>query len=164
MTALMILAVFFPALAGVLVWLLPAAKEDRALRAKLNCGALALELVVVIALCTAQGTEALLLNMKKLLDELGQRNVFDENTTVETKKEAACIAMQYLVDRVGGLFEAFGGIENSPRMRIMALLSEYLRTDRARLIDGVSDSDRNECVMAAVLYLFMGGMEPLQGE
>ena len=63
MTALMILAVFFPALAGVLVWLLPAAKEDRALRAKLNCGALALELVMVIALCTAQGTEALLLNM-----------------------------------------------------------------------------------------------------
>ena len=43
MTALMILAVFFPALAGVLVWCLPAAKEDRALRAKLNCGALALE-------------------------------------------------------------------------------------------------------------------------
>ena len=51
----MILAVFFPALAGVAVWCLPAAKEDRALRAKLNCGALALELVMVIALNLAMG-------------------------------------------------------------------------------------------------------------
>ena len=70
MTALMILAIFFPALAGVLVWLLPAAKEDRALRAKLNCGALALELVMVIALCTAQGTETLLLNLTPSLSLL----------------------------------------------------------------------------------------------
>lgn len=67
MTALMILAVFFPALAGVAVWLMPAAKENRALRAKLNCGALALELVLVIVLCMAQGTQAQLLNMTPTL-------------------------------------------------------------------------------------------------
>ena len=46
----------------------------------------------------------------------------------------------------------------------MALLSEYLRSDDARRVDGGSDQDRNECVMAAVLYLFMGGMQPLQDE
>ncbi|MGN0776800.1 MAG: complex I subunit 5 family protein [Candidatus Ventricola sp.] len=67
MTALMILAVFFPALAGLAVWCLPAAKEDRALRAKLNCGALALEMVMVLVLCTAQGTQTLLLNMTPTL-------------------------------------------------------------------------------------------------
>ena len=70
MTALMILAVFFPALAGLAVWCLPAAKEDRALRAKLNCGALALELVMVLCLCTAQGTKTLLLNMTPTLSLL----------------------------------------------------------------------------------------------
>jgi hypothetical protein len=106
--------------------------------------------------------EALQLNMKKLLDELERRHVFDEDTTVETKKEAACIAMQYLVDRVGGLFEAFSDIENSPRLRIMALLSEYLRSDAARRIDGGLEHDLNECVMATVLYLFMGGMQPME--
>ena len=58
MTALMILAIFWPALAGLAVWFLPAAKEDRGLRARLNCGALAIELAMVIALCTAQGQEA----------------------------------------------------------------------------------------------------------
>lgn len=67
MTALMILAVFFPALAGLIVWRLPAAKEDRALRAKLNCGALALELVLVLCLCAAQGTQAHLLDMTPTL-------------------------------------------------------------------------------------------------
>ena len=67
MTALMILDVFFPALAGLVVWCTPAAKEDRALRAKLNCGALALELALVLFLCTAQGTGVLLLNMTPTL-------------------------------------------------------------------------------------------------
>ena len=108
--------------------------------------------------------EALLLNMKKLLDELERRKVFDGNTSAQTKKEAACIAMQYLVDRVGGLFEAFGGVENAPRMRILALTAEYLGSDDARRIDGEADHDRNECVLAAVLYLFMGGMQPQQDE
>lgn len=70
MTALMILAVFFPALAGVAVWCMPAARGDRALRAKLNCGALALELAMVIALCFAQGTEATLLSMTPTLSLL----------------------------------------------------------------------------------------------
>ena len=67
MTALMILAIFWPALAGLAVWFLPAAKEDRGLRAKLNCGALAIELMMVIALCTAQGQEATLLYMTPTL-------------------------------------------------------------------------------------------------
>jgi hypothetical protein len=44
----------------------------------------------------------------------------------------------------------------------MALLSEYLRSDAARRIDGGLDHDLNECVMATVLYLFMGGMQPMR--
>ena len=104
------------------------------------------------------------LNVKKLLDELERRQVFNEDTTVETKKEATCVAMQYLVDRSGGLFEAFGDIENHVRMRLMALLSEFLRSQAALRIGGASDVDRSECVMAAMLYLFMGGVQPLPAE
>ncbi len=63
----MILAIFFPAIAGVVVWCMPAAKADKALRAKLNCGALAIELAMVIALCFAQGSEVLLLSMTPTL-------------------------------------------------------------------------------------------------
>ena len=108
--------------------------------------------------------EVFLLNVKKLLDELERRQVFNEDTTVETKKEATCVAMQYLVDRSGGLFEAFGDIENHVRMRLMALLSEFLRSQAALRIGGASDADRSECVMAAMLYLFMGGVQPLPAE
>ena len=108
--------------------------------------------------------EAFLLNVKKLLDELERRNVFDGNTALETKKEAACIAMQYLVDRVGGLFDAFGGLENRVQQLVMVRLSEFLRSDGARRIDGRQDFERNECVMASVLYLFIGGMQPIEDE
>lgn len=64
---LLIFAIFWPALAGVAVWLLPAAKENRGLRARLNCGALALELLAVIVLCFAQGSEMTLLTMTPTL-------------------------------------------------------------------------------------------------
>ena len=67
MTALMILAIFFPALAGGVVWWFFGSKESRAMRAKLNCGALAIELALVIMLCFAQGTEATLLQMTPTL-------------------------------------------------------------------------------------------------
>ena len=40
MTALMIFAIFFPALAGVVVWWFFGSKEFRAMRVKLNCCAL----------------------------------------------------------------------------------------------------------------------------
>ena len=63
----MILAIFFPALVGVAVWFMPAAQADKKLRAKLNCGALAIELAMVIALCFAQGTETILLSMTPTL-------------------------------------------------------------------------------------------------
>lgn len=67
MNVFLILAIFWPALAGVAVWFLPAARENRALRARLNCGALALELLAVIALCFAQGHEVTLLSMTPTL-------------------------------------------------------------------------------------------------
>ncbi|MGN0995439.1 MAG: complex I subunit 5 family protein [Candidatus Ventricola sp.] len=67
MIALMILAIFLPALVGVAVFCLPAAKTDRVLRARLHCGALALELALVILLCFGQGTEATLLPLTPTL-------------------------------------------------------------------------------------------------
>ena len=63
----MILAIFLPALVGIAVYCLPAAKADRALRARLHCGALALELALVILLCFGQGTEATLLPLTPTL-------------------------------------------------------------------------------------------------
>ena len=59
----MIFAIFFPALAGVVVWWFFGSKENRAMRAKLNCGALAIELATVITLCFAQGSEVPLLSL-----------------------------------------------------------------------------------------------------
>ena len=70
MTALMILAIFFPALAGVVVWWFFGTKENRCMRAKLNCGALAIELAMVIGLCFAQGTETTLLHLTPTLSLL----------------------------------------------------------------------------------------------
>ena len=63
----MILAIFLPALVGIAVYCLPAAKADRALRARLHCGALALELALVILLCFGQGTQATLLPLTPTL-------------------------------------------------------------------------------------------------
>ena len=64
---MLILAIFWPALAGVLIFLLPAARSSRSLRAKLCCGALALEFVPVLALCGARGLEVTLLQMTPTL-------------------------------------------------------------------------------------------------
>ena len=63
----MILAIFLPAAAGVAIWCMPAAKENRALRGRLHCTALAAELALVIGLCFAQGTEVNLLSMTPTL-------------------------------------------------------------------------------------------------
>ena len=64
----MIFAIFFPALAGVVVWWFFGSKENRAMRAKLNCGALAIELATVITLCFAQGSTFCKYALAKLLE------------------------------------------------------------------------------------------------
>ncbi len=69
MSLLLILAILWPALAGVIVWLLPAA-GDRRLRGMLNCGALGIELLLVILLCAGQGTGLVLLQMTPSLQLL----------------------------------------------------------------------------------------------
>ena len=67
MLLFVIFAIFWPALSGVALWFLPRAKEDRKLRSGLVCGALALEIVAVIALCFAQGYEVTLLKLTPTL-------------------------------------------------------------------------------------------------
>lgn len=67
MNVLLILTIFFPAVAGLAVYALPAARQDRVLRAKLNCGALVLELLLVIAMCGARGLELTLFKMTPTL-------------------------------------------------------------------------------------------------
>lgn len=67
MNILLLLAVLWPALSGVAVYLLPAAREDRKLRGQLNCGALALELALVILLCFFNGRSATLFQMTPTL-------------------------------------------------------------------------------------------------
>ena len=69
---------------------------------------------------------AILTNVKRLLAELEEQRVFYEDATMVTRIEATCIAMQYLVDRVGGLFDAFKGIDNRTQQRIMVELRDFL--------------------------------------
>lgn len=67
MNVLLILTIFFPAVAGLAVYMMPEAREDRVLRAKLNVGALAVELLLAIILCGARGREMTLLRMTPTL-------------------------------------------------------------------------------------------------
>ena len=67
MQLLLIFAIFWPAAAGLLIYFLNAAKENRVLRSKLVVGALALELAAVIGLCLGTGTSATLLRMTPTL-------------------------------------------------------------------------------------------------
>ncbi len=64
---LLIFAIFWPAAAGLLIYFLNAAKENRALRGKLVVGALAVELAAVIGLCLGTGTSVMLLKMTPTL-------------------------------------------------------------------------------------------------
>ena len=67
MNIILTMAIFLPALAGLAVYFLPAARENRALRGKLMVGALAVELLLAIALCGAQGQGFTLLEMTPTL-------------------------------------------------------------------------------------------------
>ena len=55
MNILLLLAIFWPAIAGVATFFLPAARENRSLRGILTNAALALEVLLVLLLCFAQG-------------------------------------------------------------------------------------------------------------
>ncbi len=57
----LLLVVFWPALAGLGLFFLPAARGDRRLRGNLMCIALGLEILLVLALCFAQGPQHMLL-------------------------------------------------------------------------------------------------------
>ncbi|MBR6586583.1 MAG: phosphotransferase, partial [Kiritimatiellae bacterium] len=103
---------------------------------------------------------AILTNVKRLLAELEEQRVFSVNATMATRIEATCIAMQYLVDRVGGLFDAFSGIDNRTQQRIMVELRQFLL---AREGHGMTEGECEfECTMMAFLYLFQGGAQPAQ--
>jgi hypothetical protein len=70
--------------------------------------------------------------------------------------------MQYLADRFGGLFDAFGGIDNRTQQRIMAELRLFFDERNADGADTVPYEV--ECTMMAFLYLFHGGSEPAREE
>lgn len=67
MNLLVILAVFWPALSGLAIYLLPALREDRRLRGLCNCAALGVELALTIGMCFGCGTELVLLNLTPTL-------------------------------------------------------------------------------------------------
>ncbi len=62
-----ILAIFWPALCGVGIWLLPAAREDRRLRSALTVGALIVEVLLSVSLCLCNGYELTLLELTPTL-------------------------------------------------------------------------------------------------
>ena len=67
MNVLLIVAIFLPALAGIALYCVPAIRRSRPLRARFACGALAVELLLVLLLCRAQGLELTLLRMTPTL-------------------------------------------------------------------------------------------------
>ena len=102
--------------------------------------------------------EAISINVKRLLAELEKRFVFLDQAVEVTRVEATCIAMQYLADRFGGLFDAFKGMDNRTQQRIMAELRRFFDE---RLMEGeVVGPYESECTKMAFLYLFQGGSEP----
>ena len=66
MKILLILALLWPAVAGAMVWLLPAAKEP-VTRGRMVVGALILEMAAVILACFGNGTDFVLLQMTPTL-------------------------------------------------------------------------------------------------
>jgi hypothetical protein len=109
--------------------------------------------------------EMLAVNVRRLLRELEDRDVLDETSTQEKRKHAVCIAMQYLVDKVGGLADAFRGIEPRIRMR----MAVELRENHPVVVDEDADMAslqkarmENDCIAAALLFMFGGETLPVQ--
>jgi hypothetical protein len=100
--------------------------------------------------------------ISRLLADLERRGVLNAQSTPEKRKHAVCIAMRYLADREGELFEAFGGADNRERMRILAEVNVY---NSRRLPTPIDQADidarqmRDQCIAAAVLFLFNGGVQ-----
>ena len=67
MNILLILAIFWPALAGLVIFLTPGCKENKQLRGRAVNAALAVELALTLAMCMGQGTKMVLLNMTPTL-------------------------------------------------------------------------------------------------
>jgi hypothetical protein len=106
--------------------------------------------------------EAISINVKRLLAELEKRFVFLDQAVETTRVEATCIAMQYLADRFGGLFDAFKGTDNRTQQRIMVELRQFFDE---RVAEGeILGHHEVECTMMAFLYLFQGGSEPAPEE
>ena len=99
--------------------------------------------------------EALHVVVKRLVSDLESRNVLNSQSPIGIRMSATCIAMQYLVDREGGLFAAFGGADSSERQRILDEVNVY-NDNRRTEADG-EDRMHNQCVLAAVEFLFAGG-------
>ena len=103
--------------------------------------------------------EAVSVSVKRLMSELEAKFVFMDHATIATRREAACIAMQYLVDRVGGLFSACSNVDNVTRERIMVEFRTFLAEERNGVAPEMNATDA-ECATAALLYLFQGGTQP----
>ena len=106
--------------------------------------------------------EAMSINVKRLLVELEKRFVFLDQAVETTRVEATCIAMQYLADRFGGLFDAFKGADNRTQQRIMVELRQFFGEREAG--GETAGHYEVECTMMAFLYLFQGGSEPAPEE
>ena len=99
--------------------------------------------------------EALHVIVKRLVSDLESRSVLNSQSPIGMRMSATCIAVQYLVDREGGLFAAFGGTDSSERQRILDEVNAY-NDNRRTEADG-ENRMHNQCVLAAVEFLFAGG-------
>lgn len=110
--------------------------------------------------------ETLDIVITKLIAELERRGVLRAESTLDKRKHAVCIAMRYLADREGELFEAFGEIDNRERLRILAEVNVYNSRRLPMPFDQAGFEARrvhDQCIAAAVLFLFNGGVAVAEG-
>jgi hypothetical protein len=110
--------------------------------------------------------QALDIVITKLIAELERRGVLRAESTLDKRKHAVCIAMRYLADREGELFEAFGEIDNRERLRILAEVNVYNSRRLPMPFEQVGFEARrvhDQCIAAAVLFLFNGGVAVAEG-
>jgi hypothetical protein len=104
--------------------------------------------------------EVLQLAVRRLLEELQRQGVVADLTDVQRCRHCVRIAVRYLVDHSGGLFDAFAGMRNSQVQELLAEAGGFARRLRTAEGDhGVLDMEvlHRQCFLAAIGFIASGG-------
>ena len=114
---------------------------------------------------------ALVVVVKRLLSDLAVHGVITAESSENRFRNAVCVAMRYLADRTGGVFEAFRDVSNAHKILFLAEAGAFVREQN----EGATERNPNEemlraenlqqqGVLAALNYFMSGGAMPIQTE